>query len=125
MVRKLICVWEKIEIFFFGNLNKIMFDLISYRLLFNLGSLIVTWGTLKNIFPIWLTIFLTFLTGISGFFGSTSLVSITNHLLCLQVLETIKVQLDAWNAFVTKVKGIIFYLNYLVNKLYQKIVRDF
>ena len=65
-------------------------------------------GVMWNTFPIWLTLCMSFFTGISGFFGTNSPVSVTNHLVCLQVLQTMKSQIDAWNTFICKVVAIIF-----------------
>jgi hypothetical protein len=55
-----------------------------------------------NAFPLWLSILSSILIGVDGFLGTTSPVSITNHLISLQVLQIIKAQIDVWNSLLSK-----------------------
>jgi hypothetical protein len=74
-----------------------------HRIIINLLNLSVSVGMIWNAFPVWLTISTSFLVAISGLLGTTSPVSITNHIISLQVLQIIKAQIDIWISLLSKV----------------------
>jgi hypothetical protein len=75
----------------------------TIRITINLLLFCVLFGILEQVVPMWQTILSSCLFMTTSFFGFTAPVSIINHLLCLQIFQTLKVQIDVWTTYLLKV----------------------